>query len=131
ERLHRCGETRLVFTSRETLPAPFDGAANRCELQRLHRDDAVKLVQRVVHEGAAAASVAEAELAAIEELVEAVHGHARTLALLEPSLRRIGVGADRDALVELMADMDRRFPGQREKSVFGSVELSLRRLSPE
>ena len=131
KRLNEHGDTRLVFTSREALPAPFDGETNRHELQRLHRSDAVRLVQRVVNEGAAAASVADAELAAIEELVEAVHGHARTLALLAPSLRRLGVTATREALVDLMADMDRRFPGQREKSLFASVELSLRRLSPE
>src|SRR5262249_38458150 len=91
ERLGDHGDTRLVFTSREALPAPFAGEANRCELQRLHRADAVRLVQRVINEGAAAASVVDAELAAIEELVEAVHGHARTLTLLEPSLRRLGV----------------------------------------
>ncbi len=130
ERLHRHGATRLVFTSREALPAPFDGEANRRELHRLHRDDAVQLVERVVHAGAATAGVADAERAAIEDLVEAVHGHARTLALLAPALKRVGVTATREALVELMAGMDRRFPGQREQSLFASVELSLRRLSP-
>lgn len=131
KRLNQHGDTRLVFTSREALPPPFDGELNRRELQRLYRLDAVRLVQRVVHEGAAAASVADAELAAIEELIEAVHGHARTLALLAPSLQELGVTATRHTLVELMADMDRRFPGQREKSLFASVELSLHRLSPE
>ncbi|HEY6176123.1 MAG TPA: tetratricopeptide repeat protein [Kofleriaceae bacterium] len=131
ERLGKHGDTRLVFTSREVLPAPFDAAINRHELQRLHRIDAVQLVQRVVSEGAATASLADAELAAIEDLVETVHGHARTLALLEPSLRGVGVTATRKALVELMADMDRQFPGQRERSLFASVDLSLRRLSPE
>ena len=131
ERLNRLGETRLVFTSREALPPPFDGEINLRELHRLHRLDAVRLIQRVVSESSATASVADVELAAIEELVEAVHGHARTLALLAPALQRLGVTATREALVELMADMDRRFPGQREKSLFASVELSLRRLSPE
>ncbi|HEX8115513.1 MAG TPA: tetratricopeptide repeat protein, partial [Kofleriaceae bacterium] len=131
ERLNRHGETRFVFTSREALPAPFDDQASRRELHRLHRNDAVHLVERVVHEGAATAGVADAERAAIEDLVEAVHGHARTLALLAPSLRRVGVAATREALVELMTEMDRRFPGQREQSLFASVELSLRRLSPD
>jgi tetratricopeptide (TPR) repeat protein len=60
-----------------------------------------------------------------------VHGHARTLALLAPSLRARGVDATRESLVALMTDMDQRFPGSRERSVFASVELSLRRLSPE
>jgi tetratricopeptide (TPR) repeat protein len=130
QRLNAHGDTRLVFTSRETLPAPFDAETNRRELRRLHRGDAVRLVQHVVNDSATAASVADAELAAIEELVEAVHGHARTLTLLEPSLQRLGVAATREALIELMADMDRRFPGQREQSLLASVELSLRRLSP-
>ena len=41
-----------------------------------------------------------------------------------------GVEATREALVELMAEMEQRFPGSREQSVYASVELSLRRLSP-
>jgi hypothetical protein len=65
----------------------------------------------------------------IEQLVDAVHGHARTLALLAPELRSRGVEATREALVELMAAMERQFPGSREHSLFASVELSLRRMS--
>ncbi len=38
--------------------------------------------------------------------------------------------ATRRSLVELMAEMERKFPGSREKSVYASVELSLRRMSP-
>ena len=41
-----------------------------------------------------------------------------------------GVEATRASLVELMAEMEQRFPGSRERSVFASVELSLRRMSP-
>ncbi|HEY0991236.1 MAG TPA: CHAT domain-containing protein, partial [Kofleriaceae bacterium] len=131
QRLGASGETRLVFTSREALPPPFDQEASRCELYRLGREDAVKLVERVVNEGAAETGVADAERTEIEDLVEAVNGHARTLARLAPSLRHLGVSATRGALVELMAEMERRFPGEREQSLFASVELSLRRLSPE
>jgi tetratricopeptide (TPR) repeat protein len=40
------------------------------------------------------------------------------------------VEATRASLVELMAEMEEKFPGSREKSVFASVELSLRRMSP-
>ncbi len=65
----------------------------------------------------------------IEQLVDAVHGHARTLALLAPALRARGVAATREALVELMAEMEQCLPGSREHSVFASVELSLQRLS--
>ncbi len=133
-RLNAVGDTRLLFTSREALPAPFDAERQRRELHALAREDAVKLVERalnVAEDGdgnAGAAAIAERE--AIEALVDAVHGHARTLALLAPALRERGVDATRAALVELMAEMERRFPGSREHSVYASVELSLRRLSP-
>jgi tetratricopeptide (TPR) repeat protein len=119
---------RIVFTSREALPAPFDAARHRRELHRLENDDAVKLVERALNaEGAG--DVTDAAREEIEALVEAVHGHARTLALLAPTLRAKGVAQTQASLVELMADMDRQFPGSREKSLFASVELSLRRMS--
>jgi len=56
-------------------------------------------------------------------------GHARTLALLAPSIRNRGVDATRAALVDPMAAMEKQFPGSREHSLFASVELSLRRMS--
>lgn len=135
ERLLKVGETRLIFTSREALPAPFDGERQRRELHRLDREDAVKLVERVVDaEGTGSrgdSRLLDARQEAIEQLVDAVHGHARTLALLAPSLRSRGVEATRESLVELMAEMEERFPGSREHSVYASVELSLRRMSEE
>ncbi len=131
-RLNAKGETRVVFTSREALPAPFDAERNRRELHRLDREDAVKLVERALNQGdAGAGAAAAAARESIEQLVDAVHGHARTLALLAPSLRSSGVEATRASLIELMAAMEKRFPGSREKSLFASVELSLRRMSPE
>ncbi len=159
-RLLKVGETRLVFTSREALPAPFDAERHRRELRHLNREDAVKLVERALNADSrssrreeapfpqtpdaksqihidqslltSAATVATLDAAReeIEALVEAVHGHARTLALLAPELRSRGVEATRAALVELMAAMEQQFPGSREHSLFASVELSLRRLSP-
>ena len=55
-RLNAKGDTRLVFTSRESLPAPFDAERHRRELHQLDREDAVKLVERVLNrEGAAPA----------------------------------------------------------------------------
>jgi tetratricopeptide (TPR) repeat protein len=129
-RLNAKGETRLVFTSRETLPAPFDAERHRRELHQLDPEDAVKLVERVLNSDVAGAgATADADREAIEQLVDAVHGHARTLALLAPSLRSHGVEATRASLVELMAEMERKFPRSREKSLFASVELSLRRMS--
>ena len=136
ERLLKVGETRLVFTSREVLLAPFDGERNRRELHRLDREDAVKLVERALNadDGAGAGATLDAAREAIEALVDGVHGHARTLALLAPALRHDGVEKTGADLVKLMEDMDQRFPvgtpESREKSLFASVELSLRRLSP-
>ncbi len=61
--------------------------------------------------------------------MDAVHGHARTLALLAPALHSRGVEATRKSLDKLMTEMEQKFPGSREHSVFASVELSLQRLS--
>ncbi len=132
EKLLKVGDTRLVFTSREALPAPFDAQRNRRELNRLGREDAVKLVERALNEnsGVNDGATLDAAREAIEGLVDAVHGHARTLALLAPALRTDGVEKTREGLVDLMAEMERRFPGNREQSLFASVELSLRRMSP-
>ena len=130
DRLLRAGDTRVIFTSREALPAPFDAARNRRELHQLDREDAVKLVERVLNTAASGAGASsDAAREAIEQLVDAVHCHARTLALLAPSLRKDGVEATRASLVELMVEMEKNFSGSREKSVFASVELSLRRMS--
>jgi len=130
-RLNAQGDTRLIFTSREALPAPFDAQRQRRELHQLAREDAVKLVERVLNAASGdAGTSSDAAREEIEQLVDAVHCHARTLALLAPALQKRGVAATRESLVELMAEMERRFPGSREKSVFASVELSLRRLSP-
>ena len=144
ERLLRAGETRLVFTSREALPAPFDANSQRWELRQLGKGDAVALIERSLaageSSGAAGAGAGAAALEArredIEALVAAVQGHARTLALLAPELRRRGVAATQAALVELMEQMQRQVaqlpaddPRRREQSLFASVELSLRRLS--
>lgn len=140
ERLLSVGNTRLVFTSREALPAPFDAQRNRRELHQLDREDAVKLVERALNAdhnasgGAGAGATLDAAREAIEALVDAVNGHARTLSLLTSALRQDGVEKTRADLVKLMEEMDKRYPvgspASREKSVFASVELSLRRLSP-
>ncbi|MDZ7854977.1 CHAT domain-containing protein [Sphaerotilus sp.] len=135
-RLGIIGDTRLVFTSREALPAPFDAPQARIELHRLSAEDAIRLVERALETDVNASpstgpTPRNASAADIRDLVDAVHGHARTLALLAPSLRHDGVSATRTRLVELMAQMERDHPGEREKSLYASVELSLQRLPPE
>ena len=88
----------------------------------------MKLVERVLN-AAGGDGASDAAREEIEDLVDAVHGHARTLTLLAPALEERGVAATRVRLVGLMAAMERRFPGSREQSVFASVELSLQRMS--
>lgn len=129
ERLLKAGETQVVFTSREALPEPFEALRNRRELHRLSKEDAVKLVERVLDAAGGDGGTSAERREEIEALVEAVNGHARTLALLAPSLQARGAKATRDSLVELMAEMEKKFPGSRERSVFASVELSLRRMT--
>ena len=131
-RLNGKGDTRLLFTSREALPAPFAAGHQLRDLHRLDPNDAVKLVERALNAGGGdGGGASDAAREQIEQLVEAVHGHARSLALLAPALRSRGVEATRAALVQLMVEMEQKFPGSREQSLFASVELSLRRLSPE
>lgn len=130
DRLLKVGDTCLVFTSREALPAPFDATHHRRELHQLDREDAVKLVERVLNvAGGDSGGSSEAAREQIEQLVETVHCHARTLTLLAPALQERGVQATREVLVELMAAMEQQFPGSRENSLFASLELSLRRMS--
>lgn len=143
-RLMAAGRTRLLLTSREPLPAPFAAVRNRRELHRLAMEDAVRLIEQSLAPGpptfsrpdpgrlqdGGPSSPGDAQREETEALVEAVQGHARTLALLAPSLQARGVEATRASLVILMEEMQRRWPDDRERSLYASVELSLRRLTP-
>lgn len=147
--LNKMGETRIIFTSRELLPAPFDNKNYVIELQQLDRIDAIKLVERTLNierrlnvertlnieravgpdsAGGDSNQIKSLEATAradIEELVDAVNCHARTLTLLAPSLQSLGVKSTTDKMAQLMSDMQ----GNREQSLFASVALSLDRLS--
>ena len=125
--------TRLVFTSREPLPAPFDRGAATLELGALSQDDAIRLVERVMANAgwqppARDSGETPEEVAA---LVRSVHCHARALVLLAPEVARPGVRAATTDLYQLLAELEQRHPGDRENSLYASVELSLRRLPAE
>jgi tetratricopeptide (TPR) repeat protein len=122
----------MVFTSREALPGPFDGGLQRVILGRLSKRDAVELVHQAMTAQGLAPKVEEdgGTQPEVEALVEGVNRHARGLVLLAPYISRFGVGATTKDLGRLMAELQRRFPDERERSLFASVELSLRRLSP-
>jgi len=133
QRLAAVGPTRIIFTSRQPLPQPF--AVPEHTLGRLDTNEAIELVARVLGEGGhlpASANDADANHdERIAELVETVGGHARSLVLIAGELRTQRVPQTTETLRQIMADLHRRHPDDRERSLFTSVELSLRRLPPE
>ena len=125
--------TRLVFTTREPLPSPFAHRDHEWELGALHRDDAVELVGQVMkqHGWTPPRTDTGSTPEEITALVEAVHGHPRALVLLARETAERGVRATTADLRTLMEDLDRAHPGDRENSLYASVALSLRRLTPD
>lgn len=123
---------RLLFTSREPLPAPF--AKDKCtvELGRLSEIEAVQLVEQVMaqHGWAPPASDNATTPEEIAELVETVNRHPRALVLLAREVAH-GVRATTQNVAALMAKLERENAGDRENSLYASVELSLRRLPDE
>ena len=125
--------TRLLFTSREVLPAPFAQRRSDWVLEALDHDDAIALVAQVLADEGATPLASDAGRTPQEiiDLVEAVNRHPRALVLLAREVARRGVRATTETLRELMAALHARHPDDREQSLFASVELSLRRLAPE
>lgn len=126
-------QTRLVFTTREPLPSPFGHRGQERELGALDRNDAIELVSEVMKQNGWTPPSDDAGHTPQEvaDLVEAVNCHARALVLLAPEVAHRGVKATTGDLQSLMADLERKHPGDRENSLYASVELSLRRLSVE
>jgi hypothetical protein len=130
QRCNALGRTRLIFTSREALPAPFDRF--HIPLDRLERREAITLVGRVLAELSGQdplTSPADEDEEALAGLVDTVGGHARSLVLLAREVGRVGVRQATQRLHELMAALQRRYPNDRQRSLLASVELSLRRLT--
>ncbi len=124
--------TRLIFTTREPLPAPFDARGREWELGALDRQDAIELVSEVMKQnGWMPPSDDTGTPQEITVLVEAVNCHARALVLLAREVARRGVKLTTSELRSLMAVLERKHPGDRDNSLYASVELSLRRLSSE
>ena len=125
-------QTRLLFTSREHLPKPFDRARNTLELGRLRKDEAIQLVKNVMtrHNWQPPAGDDARTPEEIEELVNAVNRHPRALVLLAREVAH-GVRAATENIAALMAKLEAENPGDRENSLYASVELSLRRLPAE
>jgi tetratricopeptide (TPR) repeat protein len=121
---------RLIFTSREALPAPFDGPVETQGLGRLSQSEAVRLVERVLaqHGWQAPPDDQANTPAGVAHLVETVNRHPRALVLLAPHLQNKGVAVTTSNLSQLMQELDQKNTGDRENSLYASVELSLRRL---
>jgi len=122
--------TRLLFTSREVLPKPFD--TNTVELGRLHKDEAIQLVEKVMaRQGWQPPESDDARTPEeIEALVNAVNCHPRALVLLAREVKE-GVGYTTQNIAALMGKLEAENKGDRENSLYASVELSLRRLPDE
>ncbi len=127
--------TRLLLTTRETLPAPFNIGRNTRRLGPLSEHDALHLIASVRDQAGYSAKSLNVEDLDKEfgDLARSVNYHARALTLLAQLISERGeelpdLNAD---LSLLMAELERKSPGERENSLFASLELSLRRLSPE
>jgi tetratricopeptide (TPR) repeat protein len=118
----------VLFTSRQALPEPFAGHALR--IGRLERREAVELVAGVLgrREQAPRADDPGESDDEITRLVDAVGCHARSLSRLAREVAASGVRVTTEVLGQLMARLHARHPDDRERSLYASVELSLRRL---
>ncbi|MEM9945664.1 MAG: tetratricopeptide repeat protein, partial [Cyanobacteria bacterium P01_D01_bin.36] len=123
------GRCRLVFTSRERLPELFARGRNTVELGRLHEREALQLVEKVMAENGWEPPVTDDARTPeeVRALVETVNCHPRALVLLAREVRN-GVMATAQNVAGLMAKLEAENAGDRENSLYASVDLSLRRL---
>jgi tetratricopeptide (TPR) repeat protein len=135
-RLAKAGETRVVLTSRESVPeavtAGLRVATLELRLGALGRVEAVELLGAVLRQKGRVPA-GEAAKEQVEALVDAVGGHARSLVLLGGEVAVRGVAKTTDEVRELMRALEKRHPGKtdeekRELSLIASAKLSLRRL---
>src|SRR5262249_42684683 len=120
------GQTRLLFTTREPLPEPFNHRHREITLGALSREDAIELVGEVMRQEGLTPKQEEAAKAPQEiiDLAEAVNRHARALTLMAREISRSGVRATTGDLRQLMAELHAKHPDDRENSLYASVELS-------
>jgi tetratricopeptide (TPR) repeat protein len=121
-------ETRLIFTSREALPEPFE--QHTLSLGALDKTQALALVSNVLRKQRIELPDSEKgnTHAAIQQLVETVGGHPRALVLLAPFLRD-GIAKTEADITAIMQKIALVYPGKRDQSLLASVELSLQRLT--
>ena len=120
--LGAAGHTRLIFTSGESIPAPFGEDVVR--IGRLDRETAIRLLGNLLPDAPESDETEED----LENLVDAVGGHARSLVLIAREVGSVGVRHATENLPRVLRSIEAKHPGQRENSLLASVELSLRRL---
>jgi tetratricopeptide (TPR) repeat protein len=125
--------TRLLLTTREPLPEPFNHRRREITLGALSREDAIELVGEVMRREGLTPKHDDAGNTPQEiiDLVETVNRHARALTLMAREISRSGVRATTGDLRRLMAELHAKHPDDSENSLYASVELSLRRLPAE
>ena len=123
---------RLILTSRENLPEPFAEINNTVELDRLSEAEAIQLVEQVMAQNGWEPPTSDNASTPEEviELVDTVNRHPRALVLLAHEVAT-GVRATTHNAAQLMSKLEEQNQGDRENSLYASVELSLRRLPLE
>ena len=131
--LVRLEGAKLLLTTRESLPTPFDHSVREIELGVLSQEDAQALVIQVMNnEGLQLRNDDQGKTPQeVSALVETVGCHPRALVLLARELAQTGVIATTANVREIMQELERKYPRERENSLFASMELSLRRLAPD
>ncbi len=126
-------KTRLLFTTRESLPAPFNHSARQVTLGELTENDAKALIMHVMAEQGLELKHDDQGRTPeeVNALIDVVKGHARALVLLARELSIQGVTATTQNLQQIMQKLEQEHKGERELSLFASVELSLQHLSAE
>ena len=127
--LAQAGQSRVLITCREPLSDRRFTPGKSCHVLRLGPlpvRDAIELVGQLCRHAGVRPEGAEDE--ALEELVRAVGCHARSLVRLPELLRERGIAAVTGELHALMAELDARYPDERDRSLLASLRLSLDRL---
>ena len=115
-------------------PRPSTTAGRALDVGRLSPSEALELVGNVLGEGGRIPGT-RTDLESrekVEELVAVLGGHARSLVLIARELRGgQPLGETTEGVRRIMARLEQQHPGEREQSLFASVELSLRKLPPD
>jgi hypothetical protein len=131
-KLQQAGAT-LLFTSRSALPPPF---AKHHALSALSESEAIALLKQVLgiqslELPSDAGDDKKEQLKELKSFVNQLNCHARALVLVAPIAAQKGFKASNENLAAILAELHSTHPDNRERSLYASLELSLRRLSAQ